>query len=101
VADRPNAADPEYSALNRSDAVGAEGAAENYGWHPHGDDRAHRPSLQKTLHLLAGLAQRKAVAEGLLEKALQFRRKAAEPQRINQDQMIGPQNGLLRFLDDL
>ena len=95
----PDADKARDAALEALEAVRAKVPAVNEGRHAHRDHDARRAALeQAALTPVAGL-EGKAGPNGLLEKALEKGWHHPEPERIDNQQMIGPGDGFLG-LDD-
>jgi len=96
--DRRDADEAEDVALQRLDAVRAEVVAVHQRRHAHRHHQARRAPLQQLgLERVLGVAREREARPGhLLEKALQQRRHAAEPQRKEEHEVIRPLDRLLR-----
>jgi hypothetical protein len=73
----------------------------NQGWHPHGYDDARRLSAKNTFWSVAAAGLRKSEArpENLFKQPLQQGGHGTEPERIDNDNMVAPQNVSLKARD--
>src|SRR5512146_1125174 len=95
-ANRADAAEPQNTAAQRLQAVGTEEPAIGECRHAHRDDDPRRPALEQApRHSVGANIVRKARAEYLLEARLQDRRHHAEPEWMDDQHVIGPEDRLL------
>lgn len=88
---RPHAAEAQNAVRDRPDAVSMENEPIDKSWHAHGDDEARRPALEPGVDEPAICRSDETVTRNLFKKGMQERRRAAEPQRKENDDMVCPQ----------
>ena len=98
--DRTDACKPENIALQCLETVGAEIQAIEQTRHSHRNYNSSGFALEQTgPQGPLALCDCEAGPERLLEKSLQQSRKRAQPKRVDDDDVLGPSDGLLTLLN--